>query len=396
MNKIISIKAREILDSRGDPTVEVELETDNHIKTIASVPSGASVGSYEAIELRDNDPQRFGGKGVLKAVGNVNTTIGPALVGVETSNQKAIDDTLVSLDGTPHKSKLGANAMLAVSIAVCRAGAIEKRIPLYKYIQQLSGTSSPKLPLAMFNFIEGAKHADNNLVIQEFLVIPENEKFADNYRVASEVFHSLGKILKNRGLGSAVGHEGGFAPSLPSDEDAFRLIQEAGQLKMALDFAGAVPNNLPLDKIASTYPVISFEDPVPEDDFDGWRDVMQKFGSKILIVADDVFASNTERFKEGMAKGVANAVIVKPNQIGTISEILEFVKVARESKCRLVVSHRSGETEDSFIADFAVGIAADYAKLGAPSRGERVSKYNRLLRIEEELIPAQSPKPNAK
>jgi len=385
MQKIIKIIAREILDSRGDPTVEVELETDGHIRTISSVPSGASVGSYEAIELRDKDPQRFGGMGVLKAVENIKNTLGPALVGVDVTNQKLIDESLIGLDGTPHKSKMGANSLLAISAAACRAGAIAKGMPLYRYIQQLSETKEVKIPLPMFNFIEGAKHADNNLVIQEFLVIPEKESFFENYRLSSELFHNLKKILKNRGLGSAVGHEGGFAPSLPSDEDALRLLQETGQLKIALDFAGAVPNELPLEKIAANYPVVSFEDPVAEDDLDAWIEVTKTYGNRILIVGDDVFSSSVTRFQEGVAKKIANAVIVKPNQIGTITEVVEFVKLARSSNYKLVVSHRSGETEDSFISDFSVGIAADYAKLGAPSRGERVSKYNRLVRIEEEL-----------
>jgi enolase len=237
----------------------------------------------------------------------------------------------------------------------------------------------------MFVFIEGAKHADNNLVIQEFLAIPEAEKFADNYRIASEVFHNLKKVLKNRGLSSAVGHEGGFGPTLPSDEDALRLIQESGQIKIGLDFAGSVPNELPVEKIVNSYPVISLEDPASEDDYEAWADIMTKFGSRILVVGDDIFSSNVGRFEEGMGKKVANAVIVKPNQIGTITEVVDFVKLARSKGCKLVVSHRSGETEDTFIADFAVGVAADYAKLGAPSRGERVAKYNRLLRIEEDL-----------
>lgn len=385
MQKIIKTKAREVLDSRGDPTVEVELETDGHIKTIASVPSGASVGSYEAIEIRDNDPQRYGGMGVLKAVANVNDIIGPAIVGMDVENQKAIDETINQLDGTPHKSKLGANALLAVSVAACRAAAVSKQIPLYKYIQELSQSEALKIPFIMFNFYEGAKHADNNLVIQEFLVVPENEKFSENLRIASEAFHNLKKILKNRGLASSTGHEGGFATSLPSDEDALRLLQEACQLKIALDFAGAVPNNLSLDKIINSYPIISFEDPAPEDDLDAWVEINKNYGQRILVVGDDIFSSNVGRFQEGLAKNAANAVIVKPNQIGTVTEVIDFVKLARSSNYKLVVSHRSGETEDTFIADFAVGIGANYAKMGAPSRGERVAKYNRLLRIQEEI-----------
>jgi len=384
MEKIISIKAREILDSRGDPTVEVELETENHIKSIASVPSGASVGSYEAIELRDNDQNRFGGMGVLKAVENVNSIIGPALVGQDVSDQRTIDDNLNHLDGTPHKSKLGANAILAVSTASAKAAALSKKIALYQYIHELSGFS-PALPKPMFNFFEGAKHADNNLVIQEFLVLPGKESFKENYRFGSEIFHNLKKLLKDRKLPIAVGHEGGFAPNLPSDEDALKLIQEAGQVNMGLDLAGVVPNNMNLEDIVTRYPIVSLEDPVEENNWDGWVAITQKIGSKVQIVGDDVFATNIERLKEGISKKAANAVIVKPNQIGTISEAIEFVKLARENNFKIVVSHRSGETEDPFIADFAVGIAADFAKLGAPSRGERICKYNRLLRIEEGL-----------
>ncbi|MCX6809452.1 MAG: enolase [Candidatus Berkelbacteria bacterium] len=385
MENIVSIKAREILDSRGDPTVEVEVETQNHIKTIASVPSGASVGAHEVIELRDGDEARFGGMGVLKAVENVNSTIASALSGQDVTQQKAIDDTMSQLDGTPHKSKLGANAILAVSLACAKAAADSKKMPLYKYIAEMAQSQIVAMPRAMFNFIEGAKHADNNLVIQEFLVIPEQESFKENYRKASEVFHKLRKILKDRNLNIAVGHEGGFAPQLPSDEDAIRLIQEAEKINMGLDLAGVVPNNMNLEEIVSKYPVISMEDPVEEDNWDGWVQMMQKIGSKIMIVGDDLLATNMELLKEAVEKKAVNAVIVKPNQIGTISDSIAFSNLAKQSGLKLVVSHRSGETEDTFIADFAVGVQAEFCKFGAPSRGERVAKYNRLLRIEEEI-----------
>jgi len=385
MDNIISIKAREILDSRGDPTVEVELETQNHVKVIASVPSGASVGSYEVIELRDNDQERFGGMGVLKAIENIKNTIAPAVTGQDVTNQKSIDDTLNQLDGTPHKSNLGANAILAVSLAVAKAGAQAKQMPLYKHIAEIAQNPNMKIPLIMFNFIEGAKHADNNLQIQEFLAIPEKGSFSENYRHASEVFHKLKKILQDRNLGVAVGHEGGFAPSLPSDEDALKLIQEAGKIRMALDLAGVVPNGMNLDEMLSKYPIVSMEDPIGEDDWEGWVALTAKISDKCLVVGDDILATNKDRLKEAIEKKAVTAVIVKPNQIGTVTEAIEFTKMAKEAGLRTVVSHRSGETEDTFIADFAVGVGADFAKIGAPSRGERVAKYNRLLRIEEEL-----------
>lgn len=385
MEKIIAIKAREVLDSRGDPTVEVELETENHFRSIASVPSGASVGSHEAIDLRDGDQGRFGGLGVLKAIEGIKNTIAPVLIGQDVCDQKTIDQTLIQLDGTPHKSKLGGNATLAVSIACSKAGASSQNLQLYKHIESLSGQTVTKIPMAMFNFIEGAKHADDNLIIQEFLVIPQSQKFIENYQKASEVFHNLKKVLRSRGLYIAVGQEGGYAINLASDEDALRVISESGDIKIGLDMAGVVPNNLPLETIIGKYPVISLEDPAEEDSFEAWTEITAKYGNDHMIVGDDIFATNVERLKEGIDKKMANAVIVKPNQIGTISEAIDFVNLARANNYKLVVSHRSGETEDSFIADFAVGINADFVKFGAPSRGERVSKYNRLLRIEEEI-----------
>jgi len=386
MEKIESIKAREILDSRGDPSLEVELETQNHIKTIASVPSGASVGSYEAVEIRDNDLSRYNGQGLLKAIDNVTKTVAPALVGVDVEDQQTIDQLMIDLDGTGHKSNLGANATLAISTAACKAAAIKQGIPLFKYISNISGTTQSKLPVPLFNFIEGAKHADNNLTIQEFLVIGSKKTMRENCQEASELFHKLGDLLKDRGLTVAVGHEGGFAPTLPSDEDALRLLQQTGATMLGLDLAGVIPKGVTLNKLVSTYPIKMLEDPAEEDDFDYWAEITQAFGKEILIVADDVFSSTTSRLEMGHEKGVANAVIVKPNQVGTISETIGFVKAAREKGYKMVVSHRSGETEDTFIADFAVGIGAEFAKFGAPSRGERVCKYNRLLRIEEYMI----------
>lgn len=386
MEKIIGLKAREILDSSGIPTVEVEVETENHITAIASVPSGATVGSHEVIELRDNDENRFSGMGVLKAVDNVKKELEPALIGMDVANQTEIDQLLNDRDGTPHKSKIGANAILAVSTACCKAGAFVNKQPLYKYIQSLGQFPEVKIPKQMYNFIEGGKHADNNLLIQEFLVLPVEEDYKENFRSAAQSFQALKKILKDRGLGIAVGHEGGFAPTLPSDEDALKILVECvPNLKLGLDTAGAWPTNLQIEDIIQKYPIISLEDPLEEDNWDGWADLTAKHGSKIFIVGDDLFSTNVERLKEGIQKKTANSVVVKPNQIGTISEAIEFAKFAKENNYKVVVSHRSGETEDTFIADFAVGIAADFAKFGAPSRGERVAKYNRLLRIYEQL-----------
>ena len=386
MEKILSIVAREILDSRGDPTVEVELQTEGGIKTIASVPSGASVGSHEALELRDADQSRFGGLGVLKAIENIKLVIAPALVGQDIENQAQIDQTLIGLDGTTHKSKLGANAILCISLAVCKAAAQKKRLPLYQYIGALSGNNTFKIPKPMFNFFEGAKHADNNLVIQEFLVIPDKENFKEDYRHASEIFLNLKKILKNRGVGVAVGYEGGFAPMLPqADDDAIKLIKEAGDEKIGLDMAGIVPNGLSIEKLVNEIGIVSLEDPADQDSWDEWADLTRKYSAKTMIIGDDIFATNIDRLKQGIEKKVANGVIVKPNQIGTITEAIQFTKLAKTNNYKIIASHRSGETEDTFIADFAVGVGADFAKLGAPSRGERICKYNRLLRIEEQI-----------
>lgn len=385
MEKIIKIVAREILDSRGDPTVEVELETENGIKTIASAPSGASVGTNEALELRDSDPNRYSGSGVLKAMSSITDKLAPALVGYDCEDQKGLDDTMISLDGSPHKSNLGANAILPISVAACKAAAQAKRLPLYKHIAELAGNSEIKMPLPMFNFIEGAKHADNNLKIQEFLVITESDTFKERLRTGSELFHNLKTIIKNRGLDIAVGHEGGFAPNLSGDEDALKLLVEAGAKRMGLDFAGVVPENLNVEYITTNYPVNTLEDPVDESNWEEWANVTATLGQKALIIGDDIFCTNVDRLKEGFEKKVGNAVIVKPNQIGSISEAIAFANLAKQNNYQLVASHRSGETEDTFIADFAIGIGAQYAKFGAPSRGERVAKYNRLLRIEESL-----------
>ena len=386
MSTISKITPREVLDSRGDPTVEVELELENGTKSIASVPSGASVGSYEVFELRDGDEKRYEGKGVLKAIGAINDNISPAIIGQDTSDQAGLDKTLGELDGTEHKSKLGANSILAVSLAICKAAALDKKIPLYQYISELSGYKAMFMPRPMFNFIEGAKHADNNLEIQEFMVIPLGKTFKDNYQIASEQFHALKKVLKERKLGIAVGHEGGFAPNLEGDEQALQLLAELSNVRIGLDMAGVVPKGMSVDDILVKYPIISLEDPSGEDDWNNWVELTKKYAKNILVVGDDLLATNKKRLEEAIAKQAVNAVIVKPNQIGTVTEAIEFTKLAKSNIFKTVVSHRSGETEDTFISDFAVGVAAEYVKFGAPSRGERVCKYNRLLRIEERLF----------
>ena len=384
MEKISKIFAREILDSRGDPTIEVELATDKR-NVISSVPSGKSVGSHEAVELRDQDPSRFGGMGVLKAIESVNSKIAPVLVNQNIENQKAIDNLLLQLDQTPHKSKLGANAILGVSMAVCKATAQAAGKPLYYYISQISANNNLKIPFPMFKFIDGAKHAGNNLEIQEYMAVLKEERFSESYRKSSEMIHRLKSTLKDKGFGIGVGDEGGFAPMIPSDKDALDLMMSLEDVKIALDMAGVVPEKLPIETIISQYPIVSLEDPAGEDDFFNWANLTQKYSDKIMLVGDDVFATNSERLNKGFELHLANAVLVKPNQIGTVTEAVEFVGLAQKNNYKVVVSHRSGETEDTFIADFAVGVGADYVKFGAPIRGERVCKYNRLLRIEESL-----------
>jgi len=384
VEKIVYLKAREILDSRGDPTVEVELQTEkSHV--ISSVPSGKSVGSHEAVELRDNDSSRYDGMGVLKAVESVNSQISPVLLNQDASSQRQIDDLLIQLDQTTHKSKLGANAILGVSMAVCKAASNSAGIPLYTYIARLSGNSIIKIPIPMFKMFDGAKHAGNKLEIQEYMVIFSQSEFRENYRLASELLHRIKIILRDKGLGTGVGDEGGFAPMLENDKEALDLISSLGDLKIALDMAGVVPQNLPIEEIVNKYPVVSIEDPAGEDDFFNWADLTQKYGSKIMLVGDDIFATSVERLKKGFELRLANSVLVKPNQIGTVSETIEFVNLARKNNYKIVVSHRSGETEDTFISDFSVGVGADFIKFGATCRGERVCKYNRLLRIEEKL-----------
>jgi enolase len=354
-------------------------------RTIASVPSGASVGSSEATELRDNDPNRFNGMGVLKAIENINSVIFPAIKGQEILRQSDLDKTLIELDGTEHKSKLGANAILAVSIAGAKALAGEKNLPLYRYVSQLTEQKQLRMPLAMFNFIEGGKHADNSLPIQEFLIIAEQTNFKESLRAASEGFHKLKKLFQENNILFAYGHEGGYAPITNDISIAMKMLNSCGNFRIGLDIAGTSTGNISIDQLLSMGPIVSLEDPLSESDWTGFSNLVAKYSNKLLIIGDDLLATNVKLLNQAIEQKAVNAVIVKPNQVGTITETIEFAKLAKNSGLRTIVSHRSGETEDSFIADFAVGIAADFVKFGAPSRGERISKYNRLLRIEEEI-----------
>ncbi len=411
MSMIKTVKAREILDSRGNPTVEVDVLLDSRILGRASVPSGASTGTLEAVELRDKDETRFLGRGVQKAVRNVNKVIGPKIKGMDASDQKKIDSLMISLDGTENKSKLGANAILGVSLAVAHAAAIDSGLPLY---ESLGGKGAHLLPVPMMNILNGGAHADNNLDFQEFMIAPVGRTFADSLRFGAEVFHSLKANLKKNGLSTAVGDEGGFAPRLGSHEEALRLIVES------VESAGLKPGKdvvLTMDSAASEfydgssyvfkkgsmeslsseemvdvyvdmcndYPLVSLEDPMAEDDWAGWRELTVRLGRKVQLVGDDLFVTNRKILAKGVKKGLANAVLIKVNQIGTLTETLDTMSFAKKSKYRCVVSHRSGETEDTSISDISVATNAGQIKTGAPSRGERTAKYNRLLRIEEEL-----------
>lgn len=400
MDKIKSIEAREILDSRGNPTVEVVLRTER-VTVISSVPSGASVGSYEAVELRDGG-DRYRGQGVLKAVNNVNEIIAPALRDKDILDQKGIDDFMIKLDGTENKSRLGANAILPVSMAVCRAGAASIDTPLYKYISRL-GNFNIGLPKPLFNIINGGAHAGNALAFQEFMILPSGKSFEERLRRASEKYHALkGKLQDNYSrLATNVGDEGGFAPPIGNPEEALDLISETAEI--ALDVAADgffkkdgydagfrfFSKKELLDyylNLIEKYPLISIEDPFAEDEWESWRELTSKVPSGFLIVGDDLLATNLERIRRAGESGACNAMILKLNQVGTVSEGIEAAKLARGFEWKIIVSHRSGETTDDFIADFSVGIGSDYIKSGAPARGERVAKYNRLLQIEKELF----------
>lgn len=407
--KIKYVKGFEVLDSRGNPTVAAKVICENGAEGFAISPSGASTGMYEAHELRDGDRSRYMGKGVKKAVENINGEISSLLCGKCVFDQKGIDNSLIKLDGTENKSRLGANATLAVSLAVSYAAAKCKNMPLYKY---LGGVNATVLPRPMMNILNGGAHAANNIDIQEFMIIPQSaESFADGLRICSEIYHNLGKILKDGGLASGVGDEGGFAPNLESDEAALDLILQAiekagysGKIKIALDVASSewykdgkyiMPKR---DKtvtaeqlieyygeLTSKYPIISIEDGLSENDWDGWKILTEKLGDKIQLVGDDLFVTNPKRLQMGFEKKVGNAVLVKPNQIGTLTETLEVIKAAASHGYAAVISHRSGESEDTTIADIAVATNAGQIKTGAPCRTDRTAKYNRLLMIEKEI-----------
>jgi len=412
MPEIIQVIAREILDSRGNPTVEAEVETVSGTGR-AAVPSGASTGAHEANELRDNDPKRYVGKGVLTAVANVNDKLGPAICGLSALDQAGLDERMLELDGTPNKSKLGANAILAVSMAAARAAADTVGLPLWRY---LGGVQARVLPTPLMNILNGGKHADNGLEIQEFMIVPWGlPTFADALRAGTEVFHSLKKLLAAEGLTTAVGDEGGFAPRLGSNEDAIKkilaAIEKAGykpgeQIALGLDCASSEfysEGKYTFDKqtrtreeligiyekLCQTYPIVTIEDGLAEDDWDGWKLLTEKLGPKCQLVGDDLFVTNKTRLATGIEKGIANSILVKVNQIGSLTETLDTIRLAQRSGYTSVISHRSGETEDAFIADLAVATNAGQIKTGSLSRSDRIAKYNQLLRIADELGSAQ-------
>lgn len=412
MSTIIDdIFAREILDSRGNPTIEVDVYLEDGTMGRAAVPSGASTGAYEAVELRDGDPGRYNGKGVLKAVDNVNSILAPEIAGYDATDQLGIDRAMIELDGTPNKGKLGANAILGVSMAVAKAAAEALGMYLYQY---LGGANGKVLPVPMMNILNGGKHADNNVDIQEFMVMPVGASdFAGALRMGTEVYHKLKSVLKKKGLNTAVGDEGGFAPMLGSNEEALAVIVEAitaagykpgEDIALAIDAAAtefykdgryvfeAEGKSRTAEEmvdyyamLADKYPIISIEDGLAEDDWDGWRKLTDRLGKKVQIVGDDLFVTNTERLARGINSGVANSILIKLNQIGTITETLDAIEMAKQAGYTAVVSHRSGETEDATIADLVVAVNAAQIKTGAPCRSDRVAKYNQLLRIEEEL-----------
>lgn len=416
--QISFIRAREILDSRGNPTIETDVFLDDGTFATAAVPSGASTGAFEAFELRDEDKNRYMGKGVLKAVRNVNTIIASELIGKSPFNQRAIDSLLREIDGSVNKHKLGANAILSVSLAVAKAAANSLGISLYRYI---GGTNAHRLPMPMMNIINGGKHAGNSICCQEFMIMPFGaECFSEGLRQCVEVFHTLGKVLKDKGFSTSVGDEGGFAPDFQNDEEALKAIcsavEKAGYIpgedfKIALDpastemFEAAKKEGqdgnyyfwkqgkfLSRDELsdfwadwADRYPIFSIEDAMAEEDWDGWKALTKRLGNKIQLVGDDLFVTNTKRLQKGISEGAGNAILVKVNQIGTLTESLDAIELAKKSGFNTIISHRSGETEDTTIADIAVAVNSGQIKTGAPSRTDRTSKYNRLLRIEEEL-----------
>lgn len=412
MANIVEVIGREILDSRGNPTLEAEAFLENGVSGRASVPSGASTGKHEALELRDNDPRRYLGKGVQKAVRNVNRVIAPKLLGMDVLDQKAIDTAMLRWDGTPNKTRLGANAILSVSLACAKAAANYLGLPLYRH---LGGLSATRLPLPMMNILNGGVHADNNVDLQECMIIPVGAKsFREGLRMGAEVFHHLKSILKAKGYKTSVGDEGGFAPDLRSNEEAFSLILQAirrsgyqpgREIALGIDAAATEFYRkrayfLKAEKkskrtsaemidfyeaLVKKFPIVSVEDGLAEDDWDGWKMMTARLGKKIQLVGDDLFVTNPDRLARGIREGVGNAILIKLNQIGTLTETLEVIEIAKKAGYRTVISHRSGETEDTTISDLAVGTNAGQIKTGAPSRTDRVAKYNQLLRIEEEL-----------
>jgi enolase len=414
MTTIIDVLAREILDSRGNPTLEVEVQLESGVIGRAAVPSGASTGEHEAVELRDGDKSRYGGKGVLKAVDNVNEKIADEIIDMDAVDQVEIDQLLIALDGTPNKEVFGANAILGVSLAVAKAAAETLELPLYRYI---GGVNARTLPVPMMNILNGGSHADNNVDFQEFMVMPVGApNFSEALRMGAETFHSLKSVLKKKGYNTAVGDEGGFAPNLKSNDEAVEVILEAitkagykpgEEICIALDVASSemyqkdkkvyqffksskkeLSSEQMVDFYANwvkQYPIISLEDGLDENDWDGWKLLTDKLGSKIQLVGDDLFVTNTKRLSEGISKGIANSILIKVNQIGTLTETLDAIEMAKRASYTNVISHRSGETEDTTIADIAVATNAGQIKTGSLSRTDRIAKYNQLLRIEEEL-----------
>ncbi len=412
MSAIVDVIAREILDSRGNPTIEVDVTLASGAAGRAAVPSGASTGEHEALELRDGDAKRYGGKGVQKAVENVMEQIAPALREMDATDQVGIDRTMIELDGTPNKGKLGANAILGVSMAVARAAAIDSDLPLYRY---LGGPLARTMPVPLMNILNGGAHATNTVDFQEYMIVPVGaDSFAEALRMGAEVFHALKKVLVKRKLSTGVGDEGGFAPDLPTDEDALKAVVEAiesagyapgKEIAIALDCAaselfkqgtytfkksGAGSRDAAgmvelYAKWLDEYPIVSIEDGLAEDDWDGWAHLTKQLGDRVQLVGDDLFVTNTERLARGIEQGVGNSILIKVNQIGTLTETLEAIEMARGAGYLSIISHRSGETEDTFIADLAVGTGAGQIKTGSASRTDRVAKYNQLLRIEEAL-----------
>jgi len=418
MPKIKNIIAREILDSRGNPTVETKVILDNDVCAKASVPSGASTGRYEAYELRDNDPKRYGGLGVLTVVNNVNKKIAPELIGIDIIKQAEIDEKMIKLDGSENKKNLGANAILSVSLATARTGALSRGQELFEYLNEIYGFEKKySLPTPSFNIFNGGKHADTNLDFQEFMILPlKKTSFKEKVRMGAEIFHELGKVLKKGGFDTDVGAEGGYAPNIISSVQAIEFITTAminagykpradigigidvgsselyneasGKYVFKLDNAFLASANLIglYEEWLKEFPIISIEDGLGEDDWSGWKKITAELGDKILLIGDDLFTTNINRLRKGLKEKVANAILIKPNQVGTLSETIDCIKLAKKFNYRVMISHRSGETNDDFIADLAVAVGADYIKAGSLSRGERLAKYNRLMEIEEIIL----------